>query len=252
MPAETLVVIADAHLGDAPPEVEEALLDFLERVPELGDSLLVNGDLFDFWFAYRHVIPRRGFHVAASLRALRRRGVPIVMVGGNHDRWGEDFWREDLGLVFEPLRARFRAAGREVLATHGDGVLEEHWSAGLMHRLTRHPASIAAYRAIHPDLGIRLVDRLSRRLGYTTRDPALLEAAAARQRTLGLRLLADDPTLGLVVMGHTHTAAAVEASPGRWYVNPGAWFDGYRFAVVTAGGAELRRYLNPPAPAPPR
>ena len=241
MPAQTLVIVADAHLGDAPPEVEEALLDFLDRVPELGDSLLVNGDLFDFWFAYRHVIPRRGFHVAASLRALRRR-VPIVMVGGNHDRWGEDFWREDLGIVFEPLRARFRGAGREVLATHGDGLMEEHWSAAIMHRLTRHPATIAAYRAIHPDLGIGMVGRLSRRLGYTTRDPALLEAAAARQRAWALQTLADDPAIGLAVLGHTHVAAVVEASPSRWYVNPGAWFDGYRYAVVSAAGAELRQH----------
>ena len=154
-------------------QVEEALLVFLDRVPAIGDALLVNGDLFDFWFAYRHVIPRRGFHVAAPLRALRRRGLTIVMVGGNHDRWGEDFWREDLDLVFEPLRARFRAAGREILATHGDGVLEEHWSAALMHRLTRHPATIAAYRAIHPDLGIGLVDRLSRRLGLTRHKDAV-------------------------------------------------------------------------------
>ena len=241
MPAEALVILADAHLGDAPPAVEEALLTFLDSVPDLGDALLINGDLFDFWFAYRRVIPRRGFHVAASLRSLRRR-VPITMVGGNHDRWGDDFWREDLGIAFHPLRARFRAGGREVLAVHGDGLTEEHWSAALMHRVTRHPAAVALYRAVHPDVGVGLVDRLSHRLGDTTRDPVVLARAAARQRTWAEAALRDDPTLALVTMGHTHIAARVEVEPGRLYLNPGAWMDGLRYAVVTAEGAELRQF----------
>jgi UDP-2,3-diacylglucosamine hydrolase len=241
MPADALVIVADAHLGDAPPAVEEALLAFLDQVPEFGDALLINGDLFDFWFAYRRVIPRRGFHVAASLRALRRR-VPITMVGGNHDRWGGDFWRQDLGIDFQPLRARFRAGGREVLAVHGDGLTEEHWSAALMHRVTRHPAAVALYRAVHPDAGIALVDWLSHRLGDTTRNPAVLERAAVRQRAWAERALLEDPALGLVTLGHTHIAANVEGAPGRLYVNPGAWMDGLRYAVVTAGGAELRQY----------
>ena len=243
MPADALVIVADAHLGDASPSVEEALLAFLDRVPELGDSLLINGDLFDFWFAYRRVIPRRGFLVAAALRSLRRR-VPITMVGGNHDRWGDGFWGEDLGIAFHPLRARFRAAGREVLAVHGDGLTEEHWSAALMHRLTRHPATIALYRAVHPDVGLALVDRLSHRLGDATRNPAVLERAAARQRAWAERALTEDPALGLVALGHTHIAACVEVAPGRLYLNPGAWMEGLRYAVVTGGGAELRQWAG--------
>ncbi len=106
----TLVVVSDAHLGVAPPATEEALLEFLDAVPTLGDCLLVNGDLFDFWFTYARVIPRRGFHVAAALARLRRR-LPIVMVGGNHDRWDNDFWERDLGLDFHPNGPRSRSAG---------------------------------------------------------------------------------------------------------------------------------------------
>ena len=241
MPADALVIVADAHLGETAPAVEEALLEFLGRVPDLGDSLLINGDLFDFWFAYRRAIPRRGFHVAAALRSLRRR-VPITMVGGNHDRWGGEFWRDDLGIAFHPLRARFRAGGREVLAVHGDGLTEAHWSAEFMHRVTRHPAAVAAYRAVHPDLGIALVDRMSRWLGHTTRSPAVLERAAQRQRAWAEGALRGDPSLRLVTLGHTHTAALTEVEPGRLYLNPGAWMDGLRYAVVTAGGAELRQW----------
>jgi UDP-2,3-diacylglucosamine hydrolase len=235
------VVVSDAHLGAAPPGVEEGLLDFLDVVPGLGDCLLINGDLFDFWFTYSRVIPRRGFHVAAALARLRRR-LPIVMVGGNHDRWDSDFWRRDLGLHFEPRRATFEIGHRKVAAVHGDGLGEFRWQARLVHGVIQHPATAALYRVLHPDLGLRLVDALSPLLGDHTVDEVKLARAAAIQSELARQLLAKEPSLGLVIMGHTHRAVLAAPFAGRQYLNPGAWFDGLRFALVTESGAELRRF----------
>jgi UDP-2,3-diacylglucosamine hydrolase len=234
----TLVVVSDAHLGVAPSPVEEALLDFLDAVPQLGDCLLVNGDLFDFWFSYSRVIPRRGFHVAAALGRLRRR-MPIVMVGGNHDRWDTHFWQQDLGLRFEPLRASFEIGRRRVAAIHGDGVAEPRWQARLIHGIIQHPVTAAIYRVLHPDLGLRLVDALSPLLGDHTIDEDKLARAAARQIEWARQLLANEESVGLVIMGHTHRAVLTEPMAGRQYLNPGAWFDGFRYAVATESGAEL-------------
>ena len=249
MLGHALVVVSDAHLGVAPPPVEEALLEFLEAVPDLGDCLLVNGDLFDFWFSYARVIPRRGFHVAAALARLRRR-VPIVMVGGNHDRWGGDFWERDVGARFGPHRMTFEIGRRRVAAIHGDGLTESRLRATLLHRAINHPITAAVYRAIHPEIGLRLVDYLSPHLGDHTHDATRLAEASARQCEWASRLLAAEPELGLVIMGHTHQAALAEPAPGRQYLNPGAWLDGFRYAVATESGAELRRF-TPGAPPPP-
>lgn len=237
----TLVIMSDAHLGVAPPGTEEALLEFLEAVPALGDCLLINGDLFDFWFTYSRVIPRRGFHVAAALARLRRR-LPIVMVGGNHDRWDRDFWVRDLGLSFSPLRATFDIGSRRVAAIHGDGLAESRWQAKLIHSLIQHPATAAVYRVLHPDLGLRLVDLLSPMLGDHTVDEAKLARAAARQREWAEQVLTAEAGLGLLVMSHTHKAVLEEPTAGRQYLNPGAWFDGFRYAVATESGAALRTF----------
>ena len=249
MLGHTLVVVSDAHLGVTPPATEEALLSFLEAVPDLGDCLLINGDLFDFWFSYRRVIPRRGFHVAAALARLARR-VPIVMVGGNHDRWGGDFWGRDVGVRFEPHRATFDVGGRRVAAIHGDGLTEPRLRARLLHRAINHPITAAVYHAIHPEVGLRLVDALSPHLGDHTMDATKLGRAAASQREWVTGLLAREPDLGLVVMSHTHQAALVELAPGRQYLNPGAWFDGFRYAVATESEARLQQF-SPAAPPPP-
>ncbi len=254
MLGRSLVVVSDAHLGVAPPVVEEALLAFLDAVPQLGDCLLINGDLFDFWFSYSRVIPRRGFHVASAIARLRRR-LPVLMVGGNHDRWGGDFWERDLGVRFHPYRATFELGRRQVTAIHGDGLTEELRRAVLLHRIINHPITAAIYRWIHPEIGLRLVDFLSPRLGDHTLEPSRLARVAARQREWAERLLAEAPSLGLVIMGHTHHPHLSRSATGQ-YLNPGAWFDGFRYAVATEDGAELRHFIpptpSPPAPADPR
>jgi UDP-2,3-diacylglucosamine hydrolase len=236
-----LVVVSDAHLGAASAGDDEALVAFLERVPQLGDCLLVNGDLFDFWFAYRRVVPRRGFAAAAALAHLARR-LPIVMTGGNHDRWGGSFWASDAGIRFAPGELAFELDGARVVALHGDGIADIHRSARLMHRITRHPLTTGAFRLLHPDVGIWLVARMSRHLADSTRDPAVLDRAQARQRAWAADRLAADAAIGTLIMSHTHRACQVEFGDGRRYLNPGAWIDGRCYAVVTGRSAELCRF----------
>ncbi len=241
MSASRLVVLADAHLGAAPVEDEEALLAFLDTVPRPGDQLLLVGDIFDYWFSYRRLIPRRNFRVAAALATLARR-LPVAMVGGNHDRWGDTFWRDDAGLAFDPHQLRLEHDGRQILMIHGDGLHEERPGAAWMHRATSSAMVIAIYRFLHPDVGFWIADKMGHNLDYGVTHPEIVAAAAARQRKWAVGALERDPTLGAVIMGHTHREASVEVSPGRWYLNPGAWLDGRRYATLDASGVTLHQF----------
>ncbi len=236
-----LVIVGDAHLGAAPSRSESALLEFLETVPSLGDSLLITGDLFDFWFAYRRAIPRRGFTVASALASLRRR-IPILMVGGNHDRWGDSFWDRECNIRFSGDSLRFQIASWQVEALHGDGVAEVRWAPRVLHRVTRHPFASAAFRAMPPDLGMWLVDRMSGQLAESTRNETALDDAAVAQRAWAERHLRHHAEVDLLVMGHSHRAAVHEVSQGRWYVNPGAWLDGHQYAIASPEGVLLERF----------
>jgi len=237
-----VLVVADAHLGQVAPAVESAFHRFLQAVPDLGDALLINGDLFDFWFEYGAVIPRRHFTTVAQLHALRRRGIPITFVGGNHDRWGGDFFVKDLGIAFHGGEAEVDVAGRRAFAAHGDGLTEQHWSATVMHRVTRHPVTIRVFRALHPDLGFWIAHKLAGTLADTTRNPAVLDRAARAQAQFAKNLLARRPDLGLVILAHTHRPALERLADGRAYLNPGAWLDGFRYAVVAPDAIELRNF----------
>ena len=237
----TVVVVADAHLGAAAPDVSDAFLRFLTEVPSHGDALLINGDLFDFWFCYRHVMPRHGFRVAAALAELRKR-VPIAIVGGNHDRWGDDFWERDLGALYHPRELRFRIGTRDTLAIHGDGLTDTRRSAQLLNAILGSDAALGAFRMLHPDLAHRLVLRMQPVMGENDRGASTRAKAFAQQEAWARGRLAREPDVGLVIMAHTHHAAMSELAPGQHYLNPGAWFDGFRYAVATETGAELQSF----------
>lgn len=237
---QRLVLVGDAHLGRESPRTTEAFLAFLDTVPSLGDGLLITGDLFEFWFTYRRAIPRRGAPIMAALAALRRK-VPILMIGGNHDRWGGDFWPE-LDMEFAAHEARFTLNGRAAGAIHGDGITALDRPARLLHRITAHSATINIFRALHPDLGMWLVDRMSGPLGDRPRPPAAVAANAAGQATWAERKLSQSPELSLLVMGHTHQPATREFSTGQRYVNPGAWCLGHSYGLVDSNKVELRRF----------
>lgn len=236
-----VVVVADAHLGAAPAADEEALLDFLETIPHPGDTLLLAGDLFDYWFSYKRLIPRRNFRVTAALTNLARR-LPVVMIGGNHDRWGDSFWQDDAGIRFSPDQLRLTSHAGDVLAIHGDGLHEERPGAAWMHRATSSRPVIALYRLLHPDLGFWIADKLGHNLDYGEAHPEAVAAAAERQLRWARTTLQNDSGLRALVMGHTHRSAAVEVTPGQWYLNPGAWLDGHRYATLDATGATLLQY----------
>lgn len=236
-----LLILADAHLGAAPAADEDAMLHFLDTVPRPGDALLLAGDIFDFWFTYRRLIPRRNFRITAALTNLARR-MPVAMIGGNHDRWGDSFWRDDAGVTFEPHQLRLPLGDRQVLAIHGDGLHEERPGAAWMHKATSTGWVISLFRMMHPDRGFWIADKLGHNLDYGVTHPAAVTAAAKRQRDWAVAQLQKDPQLGAIIMGHTHREAAEEVSPGRWYVNPGAWLDGHRYATLDQHGATLLQF----------
>ena len=236
-----LVIVGDAHLGAAPTRSEGALLEFLEAIPSLGDCLLITGDLFDFWFAYRRAIPRRGFAVASALATLRHK-VPIAMVGGNHDRWGDSFWDRECDIRFSGDSLQFQVDSWRVEALHGDGVAEVRWTPRMLHRITRHPLASAVFRSLPPDLGMGLVDRMSGQLADSTRSQEALNQAAAAQQHWAEEHLRDHANVDLLVMGHTHRATVSEINQGRWYVNPGAWLDGHQYAIASPDGIHLERF----------
>jgi len=237
-----VVVVGDAHLGSAAAEDERAFHAFLETVPSLARRLIIMGDLFDFWFEYRAVIPRKPFPTLARLKALVDAGVEIHFFGGNHDRWGGSFWDRDLGIPFHGEGAELELARRRAWVVHGDGLTETKLGGRLIHRITRHPVTVGTFRLLPPNLGFWLADHLSGGLAEANRTEEAIRRAADAQETFARAVLDRRPELGLVIMAHTHRQRLVEHRPGRFYLNAGQWMVDRHYAVVSESEIRLMKW----------
>jgi UDP-2,3-diacylglucosamine hydrolase len=153
----TVYFLSDAHLGGEPRPKEAArearLHRFLSHVAEHGSALYIVGDLFDFWFEYPTAIPRRHFETLAALRDVRRAGVAIHYLTGNHDFWLGPFLSQELGLITHTGATTVETQGHRLWIHHGDGLVGGDLGYRVLKRVVRHPASIGLYGLLHPDWG---------------------------------------------------------------------------------------------------
>ena len=231
-------IMSDAHLGFADADVERAVVSFLRHAARNAGSLVVNGDLFEFWFEWRTVIPRRGFRALAALADVVDAGVPVLLIAGNHDCWGGEVLRDDVGVDYRFGPIVTEIAGWRTHVEHGDGLrpLEDR-RYRLLRRLLRNRLAIRGFRWVHPDLATPIATGSSHASRtYVARDEGrgLREAAE--------RISAADHTLDLVVLGHSHVATLERLSGGTAYGNPGSWLDAPTFLRVTDEQVALRRW----------
>jgi UDP-2,3-diacylglucosamine hydrolase len=234
-------IVSDIHLGAVPDATEKAFVAFLEHIGRDAAAVLIAGDLFDFWFEYGEVIPGRHFRTLAALSRLVDAGIAVTLAGGNHDAWGGRFLREQVGVAFHSEPFHTTIAGARALVAHGDGLGKGDFRYRALKTVIRSRAAIGAFRALHPELGLRLARAVSR----TEERTDAARAAAGRSAYLqgwGSAQLAADASLKWVVCGHAHLPVLHEHEPGRFYLNAGDWITHCTYFVVTADGPRLERW----------
>jgi len=231
-------VVSDAHLGVASLEIERSFVGFLRGLAGRASSLVINGDLFDFWFEWKTVIPRRSFRALAALAELRDAGVSILWVAGNHDCWGGEILREDVGVDYVVGPWNGTIAGRNVRIEHGDGLRErEDRGYRLIRPVMRNRFAIKAFRMLHPDWASRIA------LGSSTASRVHRARDEGRElRAYAERELASATELDLHVYGHSHVAALERMPGGGVFGNAGSWLDAPTYLELTSESVELREW----------
>ena len=232
-------IISDAHLGVARRDAELALVAFLRAARRDARALVINGDLFDFWFEWRSLIPRHGYRVLAEVAAFSDAGIPVVWVAGNHDCWGGNFLREDAGVDYTLSTWRGEIAGWRSRVDHGDGL---RGAADRKYRavrpIMRNPAAIGAFRhLLHPDWASRLALGTS----VTSRTYSAADNGQGLQ-DVAFRDLAAEPSLDLLVFGHSHVPTLQRAPSGGVYGNAGTWLGDSTYLRVTEEAIALYRH----------
>jgi UDP-2,3-diacylglucosamine hydrolase len=230
-------VLSDAHLGPAPAEAETTLLALLERAKTEAKTVVLNGDMFDFWFEWKHVMPRVGFRTLAAIAALREAGVAVLWIAGNHDCWGGEILTRDVGVTYHVGPWRGSIAGWNVLIEHGDGLRDkEDAPYRRLRAVLRNPLAIRLFRWIHPDIATWIALRTS----HTSRNMRPRDRGEGLAR-VALDKLVAEPSLQLYLYGHSHEPVIGKSARGAVMANPGAWMDGPTFLRISTDHLELAR-----------
>ncbi|MDT8324173.1 MAG: UDP-2,3-diacylglucosamine diphosphatase [Bacteroidota bacterium] len=235
--------ISDVHLGVGDAEAEARkltlLLALLTRIRESGGSLFIVGDLFDFWYEYRAVVPRGYHRLYTALEELASSGVRVTYLAGNHDFAIGTFFSEDLGITVLRDDVTFEAGNTRFYVYHGDGLAPKDGGYRALKRVLRSPIAQWGFRLLHPDLGFGLARRFSHTSrGYTSgRDYGEKDGMRMEAR----RRFAQGTDI--VVMGHRHVPRREEIDGGI-YVNLGDWIHHFTYAVFRDGEIALYTMIH--------
>jgi UDP-2,3-diacylglucosamine hydrolase len=236
------VIVSDLHLGAVPDAVQASFVRFARRWQGEAETLLINGDLFDFWCEFRTVVPSEHFHTLRVLADLRESGVRLILIGGNHDAWGGPFLEEKVGMELAEGPLEMEIGGRRALVAHGDGIGPGDTGYKLLKFVLRSRPVCRAMRWVHPDLACGIAQRVTRTPHRQEHGFQRAEERAQVLETYAIDLLERRSELDLVVFGHSHTPALKDVGDGRYYVNSGDWVNHRTYTVVSEEGVNQQEW----------
>jgi UDP-2,3-diacylglucosamine hydrolase len=238
MEQRAVYFLSDAHFHKkrTPHERRKRHL-FTKFVGGLHDAshLYLLGDLFDFWFDYRSVIPRYYMDVLHALQGLAERGTRIVLQGGNHDYWLRSFFEEELGFAVVESPVLVEHQGRKILLHHGDGLQPGDLGYRILKAVIRSRPFIRTVKLLHPDLVNAFAFRFSGTSRRVQQRP-LDETVAAMVELAFERFLSRGNDAFL--MGHVHYPLH-RRRDGRDFVIVGDWEEHFSYVRLHEGRITL-------------
>jgi UDP-2,3-diacylglucosamine hydrolase len=239
--------LSDFHLGA--PDYEKSLtrekiiVRFLDEIKHNAAEIFIVGDIFDFWYEYRRVVPKGYVRLLGKLAEITDTGLKIHFFVGNHDMWMKNYFQQELNIpvYFEPKD--FEWNGKKFLIGHGDGLGPGDRRYKFIKKVFRNRFSQWLFGIFPPYMGMALANFLSRR--------SRAQTGATEEIFLGedkewLIIYCKDKLkknkIDFFLFGHRHLPIDFRLPDGSRYINLGDWIQYYTYAVFDGENLELRSY----------
>ena len=239
--------LSDFHLG-APDhlsslEREKIIVQFLEEIKEQADEIFLVGDMFDFWYEYKRVVPKGYLRLLGKLAELSDRGIRLHFFAGNHDMWLRDYFQRELNMpvYFEPKE--FERRGRTFLVGHGDGLGPGDHGYKRLKKIFRNPFCKWLFGILPPLAGIGLANYLSRRSRAQTGETEEVFLGEDKEwLIIYCKEQLRHKNYDYFVFGHRHLAIDHRLNEKSRYINLGDWIRYYTYAEFDGKELALRSY----------
>lgn len=249
MPDKGLYFITDAHLGAGADtrEREKALCHLLDEIAPKAAKVIFLGDMFDFWFTYRYVVPRGYTRLLGRLAQIADAGIEMHFFIGNHDMWLFDYLHEEMGIIMHDDPEVMEYDGKRFLVGHGDGLghLDRHYD--ILRWIFRNRCNQWLFSLLPEWMTFGIAQQWSRkhRAGKLEKTPEILDYQGDDQEGIVLycRERMQQEHIDYCVFGHRHTPLLKEiTAPGdltATYCNVGDWLLHRNYALYADGHLTL-------------
>lgn len=246
LPANKKVYIAsDQHLGI--PNHKDSLVrekkfvTWLDTIKQDAALLVLLGDLFDFWFEYKSVVPKGFVRVLGKLAELSDAGIKIHFFVGNHDLWMRDYFETELNISVYQQPQEYQINNRLFLMGHGDGLGPGDKGYKRMKKIFKNPVSKWLYRWLHPDLGMKLGIYLSTKNKLISGDEDATFLGEDNEWLVQYcrRKLTEKP-YDYFLFGHRHLPMTIALNKKSTYINTGDWISHFTYAEFNGTTTTLK------------
>lgn len=245
IPAEKKIYfLSDFHLG-VPNHAqsiirEKKIVSFLEEISNDAAEIFIVGDLFDFWFEYRSVVPKGYVRILGKIAELTDRGIPIHFFTGNHDMWMSGYFEKELNVQVYKNPKVFTYNSKKFYIGHGDGLGPGDYGYKFIKRIFRNPICKFLFGLIPPHIGIGLANYFSKTSRASTEgsEETFLGEQGEWLISYCKDILKED-AFDYFIFGHRHLPIDFNLSAESKYINLGDWikydsyavFDGFELAL---------------------
>jgi UDP-2,3-diacylglucosamine hydrolase len=241
--------LSDFHLG-APNEAaslvrEKKIVAFLEAIKNDAAQIFIVGDLFDFWYEYKKVVPKGYVRILGKLAELTDAGITIHFFVGNHDMWMKDYFEKELNIsvYFEPKE--FLLGNKKFLIGHGDGLGpgDEHYK--FIKKIFRNKSCQWLFGVLPPRLGIGVADFFSKKSRAKTGSTNEIFLGEDKEwLVIYCKEILQKQHYDYFIFGHRHLPLDIQLNPQSSYINLGDWIQYFTYAIFDGEKITLEYYKN--------
>ena len=246
-PGKKIYFISDFHLG-VPNDTdsrkrEDKIVAWLDSISNDVQILYLMGDVFDYWFEYKEVVPRGYVRLLGKLAELSDAGVEMHYFTGNHDMWVFDYLPKEIGLQIHRAPIQMEYNGKKFFLGHGDGLGPGDYGYKFIKRVFANKLAQWLFARIHPNTGIGLMKFFSRRsrIATGTSDDFYLGDDKEWLMIYSREVLQTEH-YDYFIFGHRHMPLDKALSDKSRYINLGEWINHFTYAVYDGQELQLKKF----------
>ena len=240
---------SDQHLGAPTPQAsfprEKKFVAWLDEVKKDAEAIFLLGDLFDFWFEYKTVVPMGFVRVLGKLAEIKDSGIPIYFFVGNHDLWMHDYFETELNIPVFYSPQEFLINNKKILMGHGDGLGPHDKGYKRMKKVFTFPLFKWFFRWLHPDLGVKLGQYMSiKNKMISGEEDAKFLGEENEWLVQYCKRKLTQQHYDYFVFGHRHLPLEIELRENSTYINLGDWIQYFTYGQFDENTFSLHKYKS--------